>query len=87
MTDAFDITLPDSVPVDTRASVRRVRECHIRSRIRQEVPVLKYLYTNTFSICCSIETCGCLCLLQHLNSKSLKCLYSRVEIKTPHYFH
>lgn len=72
MTDAFDITLPDSAPADTRVSVRRVREYCIRSGIRQEVPgkstqhkniFLKYLYINIFYICHSIEICGCLCLL------------------------
>lgn len=86
MTDAFDITLPDSVPADTRVSVRRVHELCIRSGIREEVPgkstqhknfFLKYLYKNTFSICWSIETCGC--SLQHL--KGSKCLCSRIEIR------
>lgn len=86
MTDAFDITLPDSAPADTPVSVRRVHEHCIRSAIREEVPgkstqhkniFLKYLYKNTFFICCSIETCGC--SLQHL--KGSKCLCSRIEIR------
>lgn len=49
MTDAFDITLPDSVAADTRVSVRRVREYRIRNGIRQEVPRNPHNAKSSFS--------------------------------------